>query len=308
MHLGRKTAVVVAVVGALSTGALPTAAQDAPVSAPTVVEQLFVQSADSGRLASAGNADGEYMLTLRGVPAEVTSFSERPDRVASVVPIDELLDAWDSGPFSADPPNAALVIADAHVARDTFVFALAKPRYDPKRDTLRYRATLVRDEPTGRLAGFALDVDANPPATFLRASLFIDALPVQSLSILVSEIPPGGQGNLGFIESAVPNTPTAYVYVDGDFVRQGSLRSFTSGPAGFTVYASPNQSGTTAVEMQMRFCVPEGAQYVNVDVSGGSAGVTYELIWPGYTPKTITSSQSVEIPTVFQQAGCIPAP
>ncbi|WP_299660679.1 hypothetical protein [uncultured Ruegeria sp.] len=65
---------------------------------------LFVQHADEVSF-----SDGT--LTLTGVNNNLIAFTDRPFRVASVVPTAKLIEIWNKGndDFAEDPPNAAVV-------------------------------------------------------------------------------------------------------------------------------------------------------------------------------------------------------
>ena len=132
---------------------------------------LFTQLATGGSLKTA--ADGGKVLTLRGVPAQVVWFQDRPGRRAGQLPASGLARGWAGLGFAKDAPNAALTLVDGPEEADTFVVELVgRPRYDPARATMRYQVRVLSDAPD-RLAEFHPD-GTRVPHSFGASSLFID--------------------------------------------------------------------------------------------------------------------------------------
>ncbi|MCP4229150.1 MAG: hypothetical protein GY771_03255 [bacterium] len=78
-------------------------------------QYLFVLSAESGTY-----EDGK--LTLKSVPA-VLYFSDRPNRIAGHISLEEFVKIWGEGidSFKADPPNATLSILEEDGNTDIIV-------------------------------------------------------------------------------------------------------------------------------------------------------------------------------------------
>ncbi len=287
--------VCVAVATAPGASAPGASAQTGPDPAsPAVVEQLFVQTAAGGSLAPIKGEDGVFVLTLRGASAEVTSFTDRPVRVAADLPTSEFVGLWDGGPFADDPPNAALVIDGAPDGKDVFVFELAKPRYDEGRGTLRYRATEIVEEPNGRLASFADSVDGAAPARFGRASLFVDAVGGTPMTVEFSGVPSNSNLDVGF----GGGYETSYA----ESVQAGAVRFFTTA-ARVVGIASGTSSVPTAGTVRATYCVGPETPEVGLFVSGsGSVSITFE----GEAPQTFGpgGDGTLIIPAAAQQEGC----
>lgn len=132
---------------------------------------LYVQEGAGGSLERLGA--GAYRLRLTGVSPRVTTFTDRPRRRAGRQSTAGFVQSWKANGFTADPPNAALVLDDAGAARDIALLTLSNPRFDRGRQTLTYRATPLRGrEPA--LAAFARRADPLRSGRFAAASLFID--------------------------------------------------------------------------------------------------------------------------------------
>lgn len=122
------------------------------------VEWVFVQTARSGTV-EAGDEDWTLALDAAGV---TTAFSSGAFREAAMGTTDEFIATWADDPSVAeDPPNAVLVVASAD-AEQPVTLELSEPRVDGNRVIYRARP---------------LDPQAEPPADFDQAVLFIDAYP-----------------------------------------------------------------------------------------------------------------------------------
>lgn len=286
-------ATIVCTVGTTIPAGADTAPNDGSDSSPATVELLFVQNADKGRLTPVKGKKDTYNLTLQGIAPRVTTFTDRPLRVASSVDVTDFLDNWNGGDFESDPPNAALVLTHGKTNRDTFIVELADPSYDRSTATLTYEVTLITGKPAGRLAELADDVDEDPPASFGRASLFIDALPVQQMTVVVSNIPPGGLG--GFIIEG-------YTDLFSTRVTQGAVSQLFGAANGVVIVASDTEQGTTTVELEIYYCVPPGV--TTAPVSGGTASDVTLAFDLGNGVQTIKSGESIDVPASFQLQNC----
>lgn len=290
--LTRLTAIGVVVSASVLTIVAPGVAA-ADEAAPSTVEQLFVQTARDGTLRPVKGEQETYTLTLRGVAKRVTSFTDRPLRAASMLGVEEFIKYWDGGTFESDPPNAALVIDDAPEGRDTFVVELSDPA--TKGDTLTYRATLIRDEPTGRLTGFADQVDAKPPKKFGPASLFIDSLPSKLINITVSGVPAGTINGLVFGGFSSPIQSQ---------ITQGDVERVIASSDAAALQTTPGQQGTATVEFEARFCVAPGITEVPVKFwSGIPDGTTVQVFFDS-SVQEFTGPGTMTIPSDYQLQGC----
>ena len=91
----------------VATPAFPADPHPSADHAATHPEYLFVQPFDGGTWAPKPGAEGVYLLTLTGVAANTTYFSDRPERDAGLAPTQQFLDGIGFAP--ENPPNAALV-------------------------------------------------------------------------------------------------------------------------------------------------------------------------------------------------------
>lgn len=165
----------------LVVAAAPATAAPAQPKAKTV-QSLFVLNAAKGSLSHHGGK--RWTLRLGRSAPLVTRFTDRPVRQADSTPLRTFIRQWKAYGFSADPPNAALVIAGAPKGRDVFVFTLRRPRISGR--TVVFSATPVGATTAG-LAAFAGRADGLPglrrvgaradtarPIRFASSSLFVD--------------------------------------------------------------------------------------------------------------------------------------
>jgi len=183
--ISRREAMAAAVtgIGVAAFGTASIRAQGAtPVATPATMEEeaafLFVQSGFS--TGSFELNDGEtYLLTLKNAPEQTIFFSDRPQRIVGTTQTAQFLAELGFDP--ADPPNAALVIAQNDGTTDTMVLELLDPAYDKASATLTYQVKVLEGYDTTQAteAGFMeqpLTAD-EVPATFGQCSLFIDSMP-----------------------------------------------------------------------------------------------------------------------------------
>lgn len=141
---------------------LATQGGDDPVGEPQAADgvggALFVLTATSGTMEADGDA---YTLTLSGVPAATTYFTERPERRAGTVPTSEIGGSVEDA--ADDPPNAAIV-ADQAGSPAVFAFELLSLDHDPATGTLTARIQALPGEtpPVGALGAVELFIDAIP--------------------------------------------------------------------------------------------------------------------------------------------------
>lgn len=133
------------------------------------VSALFVLIAESGTITPLeGSSDGEFEITLEGVTPSMTFFSDRPERAAGTVELQEGLDLIG---FAEVPPNATLVAHETIGTAEQPVFELTDPVYDAPSGVVGFR-------------GLLLDPQANVPEGDLSdLALFIDELPIKICTI-----------------------------------------------------------------------------------------------------------------------------
>lgn len=136
---------------------------------------LYVQYSGTGSFVLVGDGDpNHYTLTLSDVLPITTYFSDRPQRIAGTLSIDEFIGL--NGLFDEDnPPNAAVTAIDPSDGSEGIVIVeLRNPVYDWQLANLFYDAIVVEEPnarglgPWQRLSGEAL------PRVLERINVFID--------------------------------------------------------------------------------------------------------------------------------------
>ena len=113
---------------------------------------IFVMSAQTGSF------EGET-LTLNGI-LNVVYFTDRPNRIAGHMSLQDLMGNWDKGPdsFEVDPPNATLSIVTDR-GNNNVILEIIDPQMTG--DSLVFRTRIL---------------DGQLPGTFNQATLFIDPI------------------------------------------------------------------------------------------------------------------------------------
>lgn len=124
------------------------------------VSALFVFTAESGTITPLEDGlDGEFEITLEGVTPSMTFFSDRPERAAGTVEMQEGLDLIE---FEQVPPNATLVAQETIGTAEQPVFELTDPFYDAPSGVVGFRGLLLDPQanvPEGDLSDLALFID-----------------------------------------------------------------------------------------------------------------------------------------------------
>jgi hypothetical protein len=155
-----------------ATGASPAAGEGA-----ANVEFLFLQSFESGTIATKTGRDGTYTLTLQHGLGQTLYFSDRPERIVGAAPTARFLAGLGFTPHN--PPNAALLVDSGDGGVDIAVVELTNPSYDEASFTATYDATVLRDyerEVDLKFQEAPTDLAALAPS-FGSAHLFIDDCP-----------------------------------------------------------------------------------------------------------------------------------
>jgi hypothetical protein len=158
----------------VSMEASPVASPGADLTADFPVF-LFVQTFTQGSWNPA-DEDGLFDLTLSGVPTGTIAFSDRPERIVTLVPMQQFLDGLGFTP--SNPPNAALVAmreGEDMSDQEVLVVELFSPEYDGAAGTLTYKARVLQDYGSSGLAGLAPNqTDSQLPESFAGGTLLID--------------------------------------------------------------------------------------------------------------------------------------
>ncbi|HEV7585849.1 MAG TPA: hypothetical protein VGO14_08730 [Solirubrobacteraceae bacterium] len=151
---------------------LPALAAGSAVAA-TPPGYLYVITGFHGKLKAVSKGHSLYQLTL-AQSTDVTYFSDRPQRRSGVIPLDVFVKDWTTFGFTAEPPNAALVISGAPANRDTFIFRLTRPRLG-RHGTVQFTALVFpATRVSSGLHDLAARADTKLPRSFRTASVFID--------------------------------------------------------------------------------------------------------------------------------------
>jgi hypothetical protein len=231
------------------------------------VGELFVLRAGGGEIERV--RAGVFELVLRRPASAVTVFSDRPQRVVREQRLRSFVKGWNGLGFGADPPNAALSIAEAPSARDVLLFELSRPRLGAGGRTLHLRARPLAGRPDGSLRRFAGRADRAGVRRFGRASLFVDPSGQQvTASFQISGIPRSGQAIVDFTNALIDSTTGIAVNVTGG-------ASYVMGPDVFIVAA---QSGAPVdATVTLPVSVAAGATRLTGSASlptGATASVT----------------------------------
>jgi hypothetical protein len=155
-----------------STTAGHGASSDAGSDAASAPSWLFSTTAANGTFGANALDPTVGTLTLTGTDAQVTGFTDRPDRDTVLFPPDKLVAAWPTL-FADSDPNAVLVTHDAAGATSTSVLELSSPTVDGTTLTFQVAAIEGKDH-SSQLPGMTAVPATVPPASFGAASLFID--------------------------------------------------------------------------------------------------------------------------------------
>ena len=126
-----------------STGGGLVYAQEENATSTSEPPFLSIQHAKSGSIFE-HNAIS-YTLELNDVSDKTILFSDRPERIVTSVNTSDFIGNWHwsigPGSFSADPPNAALIVQDEG-NEDIMIVELTNPVHDPTAQTLKYDVIL----------------------------------------------------------------------------------------------------------------------------------------------------------------------
>ena len=182
-----RMAISVLAVGAASAMAItacsPTASEPEPTEVTASADEqggdvqgtlLFGQTSTSGSLEPVkGSGERSFVLTLRGVDETVGAFTDRPERRALTLPVQQFVTDWPEA-FGDDPPN---VLISTHIDADqagVVAATIDQPEYSKKDATITYRAEVI--QPDGNESGnYSLSsATENLPTEFGATELFID--------------------------------------------------------------------------------------------------------------------------------------
>ncbi len=147
---------------------------DKPVTtaSKTTEKPSWLFSATAGSGAYVSDPAGGSTLTLTNVDADVTGFTDRPDRDTVIFPAAKLAEAWPTL-FADSEPNAVLVTRDASGVASSYVLTVSDPVVTGS--TMRFSAQIVAGKDhSSQLPGMTQAPSMQPAATFGAVSLFID--------------------------------------------------------------------------------------------------------------------------------------
>jgi hypothetical protein len=250
---------------------------------------LYVLNAGAGELDRTSGGKRGFELVL-GDPGDVTVFTDRPARRAGQQKLGSFVRQWNGLGFRQDPPNAAMVIADAPDANDVLVVELAKPRLGAGGE-LTFRAKVVKGSATGALRKFRKRADPRVADQFGQVSLFIDPSAV-AVGLIFSVL------------NAPPNDVFVLALNNGTFAHNDTIPTSSSvtGPALTNFTATTllfGPSGTSPVNgsLQSGANLLAGAKSVRGTVESLPAGASASLqvVGTGQTAQLSLGSFSVPI-------------
>jgi hypothetical protein len=255
----RPQAAVLLIVGvsvALGATAAVSAGNESSRSAQRATDDLFVQTARGGTLTPVPGRRGIFRLVLRRPHHDVTVFSDRPQRLAGSESLAAFVRRWRARGFVSDPPNAALVLADAPASRDVVILELSRPRQT--RRSLSFRARLVKRASTPQLARFRTRADSRIGMRFGQASLFVDsaadlAFANIRLRFVIPRTPITGTVNspllVGFTSPAGQGAEIDFTEANAVQVNSPGPISFSLGISGSGFLISSSASASAVVEL-----------------------------------------------------------
>ena len=97
---------------------------------------LFSFTGDNALLVPVAGTRGQYSFSMpiRSSSSQVTLFTDRPEREAGVLTIDQFVQMWSSGgtnSFASDPPNAAIVYSSPAGKSKTMIVEMSNPSIAP---------------------------------------------------------------------------------------------------------------------------------------------------------------------------------
>lgn len=177
LQFGLALSLSIAVVGC--TSALgPPGPRDADRNPPLLgdASYLYVQYSSTGSFVLVGDGDpNHYTLTLSDVVPVTTYFSERPERIAGTLSIEEFIGIEDL--FDAeDPPNAAVTAINPTDGTEGIVIVeLRDPVYDWQLDNLFYDVILLEESDSRGLGPWQRQSGEALPRNLERINVFIDS-------------------------------------------------------------------------------------------------------------------------------------
>jgi hypothetical protein len=130
--------------------AIPAASASAQPATPGAEDAnwLFTVNFRSADLLSPERNSGQATLTLNGVDTDVLAFTDRPQRLAALVPVEDLIRLLEA--VADDPPNATLV-AQLPLSVGAFqaVLVLRSASYDRETGTLALEVAITASRVEG---------------------------------------------------------------------------------------------------------------------------------------------------------------
>lgn len=271
-----------------ATLALPAAAQ-----AKGPVSTLYVQQASGGRIE---HVAGRWRLVLQSPSRQVTTFTDRPERVGGSVSLPSFVSGWRAA-FGSVAPNAALEIAGAPSSRDVALLSLGTPRRDARKNTVTYSVKPLTRTTATRLQTLARRADRIRGEHIGHVSLFIDdggdsTTLLWALNVSGSSVGTGFQLSLG---DGFALTLDGGMYETSFQSQQGM--AFTVDPS--DINGAPIGSGSTDLAWSgsaSGFLTAGSKTMAVTGVATLQAGVTVTLQIAGGPPTAISASGPFSIP------------
>ena len=131
------------------------------------LDWLYSMSASNGAFSQSGDGESKLVLTMSSTDIDILRFSERPNRLAEEVEIQDLAWFWSPlGTFSSDPPNATIQFLLDDVSYQSVV-TIEDLSYDDDAETVTAQLNIL--DTTGIF-------DYSSSAVINDMSLFIDGV------------------------------------------------------------------------------------------------------------------------------------
>jgi hypothetical protein len=125
---------------------------------PASPDFLFVLQADGASITSIGDRD---KIILDGVNNKVTSFADRPYRIAGTILMEDLIEILGEGKnsFEEDSPNASITFEN-NGEQSVAVVVLENPKYNSAQGTLEYEYQLLEGELAEKMENISVLIDS----------------------------------------------------------------------------------------------------------------------------------------------------
>lgn len=138
-------------------------------------ELIYIQQAKVANLTQDPNSLGKYLFTIQGSDKTLVYFSDKPDREAGTLSLNQFVKAWqNNGNLKKNPPNVVISYVDFKASSDSGVgvdvLTLSNPVYDFSTDSITFEAVPLHefDIMTGKFENVVMVFDGVSPENSLH--------------------------------------------------------------------------------------------------------------------------------------------